>query len=281
MVRIITDSAADFEPVELQSMNITCIPLTVLFDEKEYQENVDLSKNEFYELLAGTEGFPKTSQASPQILQDLFENAHAKGEEAIYITLSSALSGTYQSAVMVQKMLGYDTCYVVDGLNATGGQRMLVEYAVRLRDEGKSGAEICAAVEAVRRRVVLYACVDTLEYLYRGGRISQTVYAIGSLAQIKPIISVDSEGRVAVPAKAMGMRKGMDMLCKKLEQQKPDEGFRWYVMYTHNRKNGEILAQRIRGLGYDVPDERIINVGAAIGAHVGPNACGLVYIRAE
>ena len=167
MVRIITDSAADFETVELQSMNITCIPLTVLFDEKEYQENVDLSKNEFYELLAGTEGFPKTSQASPQILQDLFENAHAKGEEAIYITLSSALSGTYQSAVMVQKMLGYDTCYVVDGLNATGGQRMLVEYAVRLRDEGKSGAEICAAVEAVRRRVVLYACVDTLEYLYR------------------------------------------------------------------------------------------------------------------
>ena len=281
MVRIITDSAADFEPAELQRMDITCIPLTVLFDEKEYQENVDLSKDQFYQLLAQTEGFPKTAQASPQILQDLFEEAYAAGDEAIYITLSSALSGTWQSAVMVQRMLGYDTCYVVDGLNATGGQRMLVEYAVRLRDAGKSGAEICAAVEAVRSRVVLYACVDTLEYLYRGGRISHTAYTIGSLAQIKPIISVDAGGKVIVPAKAMGMRKGMDVLCKKLEQQKPDHDFAWYVMYTHNRKNGELLAQRIRNMGLDVPDERIINVGAAIGAHVGPDACGLVYIREE
>ena len=281
MVRIITDSAADFEPAELQQLNITCIPLTVIFDEKEYRENINLSKEEFYQLLDQTEGFPKTAQASPQILQELFEQAQAAGEEAIYITLSSAISGTYQTAVMVQKMLEGDSCYVLDSRNATGGQRMLVEYAVRLRDAGKGAAEIAAALETVRDRVELYACIDTLEYLYRGGRISHTAYALGSLAQIKPLISIDGEGKVVVPGKAMGLRKGMDMLCKKLEQKKPDGDFPWYVMYTKDRKNGEILAQRIRGLGYDVPDAHIINVGAAIGSHIGPNACGLVYISQE
>lgn len=175
MVRIITDSAADFEPMELKCMDITCIPLRVMFGNDEYEENINLSKPEFYELLLGSQNVPKTSQASPQVLIDLFEDAHKNGDEAIYITLSSALSGTYQSALMVQNMLGYDECHVIDSLNATGGQRMIVEHAVKLRDEGKCADEILEELEAIRDRVVLYACINTLEYLYKGGRISQTV----------------------------------------------------------------------------------------------------------
>lgn len=136
------------------------------------------------------------------------------------------------------------------------------------------------AVEALRSRIVLYACMDTLEYLYRGGRISQTIYTLGSLAQIKPIIRVDEKGGVAVPAKAMGMRKGMDILCKRLQTQAPDRDFPLYVMYTNNRRVAETLAERIRALGFAVPDQRIIAVGAAIGSHIGPDACGLVYIAA-
>lgn len=281
MVRIITDSAADFEPWEMEQMGITCIPLTVMFGQKEYQENVNLTKKQFYDLLLGTEESPKTSQASPQILLDIFEDVKQTGDEGIYITLSSALSGTYQSALMTQNIADCDRCYVVDGLNATGGQRMLVEYAVRLRDEGKSAAEIAAGVDALKSRIVLYACIDTLEYLYRGGRISQTAYTLGSLAQIKPIIRVDERGGIAVPAKAMGMRKGMDYLCKKLEQQKPDPEFPLYVMYTNNRSVGQTLAKRIEAMGFEVPESRIIAVGAAIGTHIGPDACGLVYIGKE
>ena len=134
-------------------------------------------------------------------------------------------------------------------------------------------------MESIRDRVVLYACMDTLEYLYRGGRISHTVYAIGSLAQIKPIITIDTEGKVEVPAKAMGMRKGMDYLCKRLEHQKPDPAFPVYAMYTENRQGGEALAKKMSSMGVDVKD--ILNVGAAIGSHIGPDACGLVYIAAE
>jgi len=98
MVRIITDSAADFEPAEMERMRVACIPLTVIFGTSEYQENVNLTKDEFYELLRTSGQFPKTAQASPQVLTDLFRQAHEAGDEAIYITISSGFSGTYQNA---------------------------------------------------------------------------------------------------------------------------------------------------------------------------------------
>lgn len=278
MVRIITDSAADFEPAELEQLNITCIPLTVIFGQDEYRENENLSKKQFYELLLSQDELPKTAQASPQILLDLFADAKAAGDEAIYITLSSALSGTYQSAVMAKKMTDYDGCYVVDSLDATGGQRMIVEHAVKLRSQGKSAAEIVTAIEALRSRIVLFACIDTLKYLYLGGRISQTVYKIGSLANIKPIIQVNEQGGISVPAKAMGMRKGMDMLCKHVKELPPDESFPFYVMYTNNRSVAVTLAKKLEEMGVSVPDDRIIGVGAAIGSHIGPDACGFVYV---
>ena len=278
MVRIITDSAADFEPRELERMRVFCIPLSVIFGETEYQENVNLSKKRFYELLATADSLPKTAQASPQILLDLFDSAKHAGDEAVYITISSAISGTYQSARMTLEMAECDRCHVVDSRSGTGGQRMIVEHAVKLRDAGYSAAQIVEELERLRSRVTLYACMDTLENLYRGGRISHTTYAIGNLAQIKPIIHLDEEGKVTVPAKAMGMRKGVDLLCKKLEQCRPDPDYPLYVMYTSDRSAAEALALRLADMGYAVADERIIQVGAAIGTHIGPNAVGLVYI---
>ena len=279
MVQIITDSAADLQPQEYEQLGVTCIPLRVAFGDDEYQENVDLGKDRFYELLTGSDEFPKTSQASPAVLEALFEQAKVQGDEAVYITLSSALSGTYQTACMVREDVDYEGNFVFDGKNATGGQRLLVEYACRLRDEGKNAAQIIAGLESIRDRIELYACVNTLEYLHKGGRISHAVYTLGNLAQIKPIISVDVEGKVALPAKAMGMRKGMDLLCKRLTARKPDGDHPVYVMYTDDRSVAQTLAARMeaQGLG-SVPDERIIQVGAAIGAHIGPGACGIVYV---
>lgn len=280
MVRIITDSAADFSPRELEQLNVICIPLRVIFGEREYEENIDLNKDEFYALLRQN-SMPKTSQASPQALTDLLESAQEAGDEAIYISLSSALSGTYQSAVMTARMVGYKGAYVVDSRNATGGQRLLVEYAARLRDEGHSAAYIAAALERLRDRIVLYACIDTLEYLYLGGRISHTAYQLGSLAQIKPIISVDTEGRVTVPAKAVGMRRGMDTLCKRAAAHPADPDFPFYVMYTDDISVAQTLAKRLESITGPIDDDRIIQVGAAIGSHIGPAACGLVYVGAE
>lgn len=280
MIRIITDSAADFSPAEYEKLQITCIPLTVMFGEEEYQENINLSKDAFYDLLLSREEHPKTAQPSPQCLMDLFEQAHAAGDGAIYITLSSALSGTWQNAVMTKNLLGYEDCFVVDSRNATGGQRMLLEYAVRLRDAGKSAAEIVAEVEELREHITLFACIDTLEYLYKGGRISQTVYKLGTLANIKPIITVEPDGSIGIPAKAMGMRKGMDILCKHAALP-ADPDFPFYVMYTNNRNVARELAKKLETAGIFVDEDHIIQVGAAIGSHIGPDACGLVYVTAK
>ena len=247
------------------------------FGDTDYQENVSLSKNQFYDLLLNSGHHPKTAQASPQVLMDLFEDAHTQGDEAIYITISSGISGTYQNAVMTRNLLGYDNCQVVDSLNATGGQRLIVQYAAALRDAGKSAAEIVAGIEDIRSRIVLFACIDTLEFLYKGGRISQTVYKLGTMANIKPIITVEPDGSIGVPAKAMGMRKGMDTLVKKMESIPADSAHPVYAMYTSNRSVAETLAQKMG----NVSDNRIIQVGAAIGSHVGPDACGLVYVAAK
>ena len=153
-----------------------------------------------------------------------------------------------------------------------------MEYACRLRDEGLDAAGIVAGLESIRDRIELYAVVNSLEYLHKGGRISHAVYTLGSMAQIKPIISIDMEGRVSLPGKAIGMRKGMDFLGKRLAARKPDGAHPLYVMYTNNRSVGEQLAKFLAAKGWEVPDERIIQVGAAIGAHIGPDACGIVYV---
>lgn len=281
MIRIITDSAADLSPAEYEKLNITCIPLTVMFGQAEYQENVNLSKDQFYDLLLNSGHTPKTAQSSPQILMDLFEQAHAAGDGAIYITLSSALSGTYQNALMAKNLLGYDDCHVVDSLSATGGQRLIVQYAARLRDEGKPAQEIIAGIEDIRSRITLFACIDTLEYLYKGGRISQTAYKLGTLANIKPIITLEKDGGVGIPAKAMGMRKGIDYQCKQVSAKPADPDHPFYVMYTNQIPVARLLAKKLETIGITTDDDHIIQVGAAIGSHIGPDACGLVYVAAK
>ena len=281
MIRIITDSAADLTPAEYEKLNITCIPLTVTFGETEYRENVNLSKDQFYDLLLHSGNTPKTAQPSPQVLMDLFEEAHAAGDSAVYISLAAPLSGTYRSAVMTKNILGYEDCHVVDGASATGGQRLMVQYAARLRDEGKSVEEILEGLDSLRGHITLLACMDTLEYLYKGGRISHTVYKLGTMANIKPILSLEADGSVAIPAKAMGMRKGIDYQCRQVAAKAPDPDHPFYVMYTNNIAVARELAKKLEAQGIVTDDAHIIQVGAGIGSHIGPDACGLVYVAAK
>ncbi len=279
MVKIITDSAADFEREELESKNIIATPMKISFGETEYMENVNLTKNEFYELLETSQEFPKTSQPSVYEFETIFNELKSNGDECVVITISSALSGTYQNALLTKNMSKYEECYVVDSLNATGGQRILVDEAVRLRDEGKSAKEIAGILEKIKDKVVLMACVDTLEYLYKGGRLSKAAYTVGTMVNIKPVIEVSKEGKVEVPSKALSIRQGIRTICEAMTKNEPDTNYPIYVVYSHNRKNGDILAKKIRELGYDVAEERIVNIGATIGAHVGKNACGYIYIE--
>ena len=281
MIQIVTDSAADFEPEELQGLALPCVPLSVNFGNKEYQENVNLSKAEFYHMLEQADEIPRTSQPSPQAFISALRKIKEAGDEAVVITLSSGLSGTYQSALLAKEILGYEDCYVVDSLTATAGERILVNYALELRFAGKSAKDIAEKLEMLRSRVTLYACMDTLKYLHKGGRLSETSYIIGSFANIKPILHVTEDGRPEIPAKVMGVRRGIRYLCERLAVKEADTAFPVYVMYTHNAENGTLLAKALRDYGVMIPESHIVNVGAVIGTHIGPNAFGLVYIEKE
>lgn len=279
MVQIITDSASDFEPYELEKMDILCVPITVYFGNEEYKENINLTKQQFYKLIEKNIGFPNTSQTAPHAFESVMKKIKDRGDEAVVITLSSALSGTCQSAILARNNLEYEKCYVVDSLTASAGERILVEYAVKLRSEGKSAEEIAACLEVLRPRIVLYACIDTLDYLYKGGRMSHSAYKIASAAHIKPIIHMLKDGSVELAAKPLGIKRGMEYLRKRLEIFLPDKEFPCYVMYTCNKKSGQDLAEYFEKRAFAIPEDHIKNVGAAVGSHIGPNSFGIAYVK--
>ncbi len=277
MVKIITDSASDLENHELEKLNVSSVPMPVTFGETEYIPNETMSKDEFYEMLQKEKKFPKTSQPSPSVLMDVFQEAKDNGDELVYITLSSALSGTYNSAVLTKDIIDYEKCYIVDSLSATAGERIMVDIAVKLRDEGKNGSEIAHTLNELRDRILIYACVDNLEYLHKGGRISAAAYAFGTIANVKPIISVTENGKVEVPSKVMGVGKAVKYICNQLEDEEPDLDYPMYVVYTHERTNAEKLVKKLDE--YGITEDNITNIGATIGTHVGIGAFGVAYVR--
>ena len=281
MVQIVIDSSADFEPSDLEQMGVICVPMTVRFGDTVYRENEDLTKEQFYSLLESNLCCPQTSQPSPYEFEQTFRWFQESGDHVVAILLSSALSGTCQGAMLAKNLCEYENCYIIDSLNATAGTRLLVEYAGRLRDEGRSAAEIVQAVEMLKTKVTLYACLDTLEYLQKGGRISGFTAAIGNVARIRPVISVSSDGKVLIPLKTLGKQSAVTHILKWLKIKKPDPNFPMYVMYTHVRDTGDYFVGKLRKAGYRIPDSHIVNVGAAIGSHIGPNAFGIAYVTVQ
>ena len=245
MIRILTDSACDLSAQELEHYGITAVPLSIHFGETVYRDGVTLEKDRFYELLRESEEFPKTSQPSPSDFESHFEEAKRADDEVVAVLISSALSGTYQGAQIAKTMADYDKIYLVDSLTATVGERLLLLEAVKLRDAGKSAAEIAEALEALKKRITIWACLDTLEYLYKGGRLSRTAAGIGTLANMKPIITVTGDGNVAVHKKCIGQKRSMEQLVRLTEGKRPDPAYPLFGLYTYDRANCAALAARM------------------------------------
>ena len=275
-VRIITDSGIDL-PGELDP-RLTVIPLGITFGTTTYADGVDLTNDRFYEMLIESDELPKTSQATPYAYQQVFEQVRAAGEEAVVITLSSALSGTYQSAVTAAA--DYSEVHLVDSKNVTIGQSLLVLYALRLVDEGLGAAEIAEKVEAVVGRVCLLALLDTLEYLKRGGRIPKSVGTIGELLSIKPVVGVE-DGEVVMLGKARGSKNGRNQLHQQVEKHGID--FTMPVLLGYTGLSQKLLKKYLddnRAIWEGMVAEEdlpITSVGATIGTHVGPGAIALAF----
>ncbi|MDO4618765.1 MAG: DegV family protein [Clostridia bacterium] len=279
MVKIITDSAADYTAEELKQKDIICIPMGVAFGEKDYRIGVNLTNEEFYELLETESEFPKTAQPPIFEIEKTFKEIKESGDECVAITISSELSGTYQSFFITKDMTEFDNCYVIDSQNATAGQKLLVDLAVKLRDEGRTAEEIADKLNEVKEKIVVLACIDTLEYLYKGGRLSKAAYAVGSAVNLKPIIAVTKEGKVEASAKTLSIRRGMKTLMEEFGKNPPDTEYPIYTVYSYDRKNTDILADKIREMGYEIDEENVVSLGPAIGAHIGKYACGYIYVE--
>lgn len=279
MVKIVTDSAADFEPFELEKLNIKCLPMSVYFGEEHFLENISITKDRFFEMLETNPNFPKTSQPSPALFEDLFSRAQEENDEIVYIPMSAALSGDYATAMGIRQNFDYEGIYILESRMCTGGQRILVQEAARLRDEGKSGKEIYDILEELKMHAVIYTAMDTLEYLHKNGRLSNAAYYIATLGRIKPIMHVSDDGKAEIVSKHMGLKKAIDYIVSRLDDEEPDPRFPFYVMYTKEKDNAYKLREKLIERGIDIPENHIIPVGAVVGAHIGPYACAVAYMK--
>ena len=276
-VQIITDSTSDLTAEELRELGVHVIHMRVIFEDGVYTDGVDITKEEFYAKQAEAKVLPKTTQVNPGEFCDAFQPLLDTGDEVVAILLSSKLSGSFQSAVIAKDMVeGAERLHLVDSLNVTLGEGLLVREAVRLRDAGKSGAEIAAAIEALRSRVRFVAFVGTLKYLKMGGRISASTAALGTMLNISPVVAV-VDGEVKSVGKVRGSQKIMAYTLDFAKEYPVDT--RHYVVFGHSRCRETMEAYRDKvtaALG--IRDWAWDELGAVIGTHAGPGCYGLAYI---
>lgn len=203
-VKIIVDSTCDFEPEERQALGIEMIPLTVQFGEEIFRDGIDITKEEFFQRLRASKELPHTSQINPATFLEVYERLGADGSELLVMTISKNLSGTYQSAcVAAEQYTG--KIRVVDSSLATTAFAMMVRIACRMRDEGHRVDEIADYLEKIRERLVIICCMNTLEYLHKGGRLSATVTILGGMLNIKPVVLI-KDGHISILHKARGIK---------------------------------------------------------------------------
>ena len=277
-VRIITDSASDFEAAEAKRRKIDIVPMTIQFGSAAFLAGKTLSNDVFYQLLQEGRETPSTSQPVPAAFLQLFEEARRDGDQVVVILLSGVLSGTMQSAMIAKGMCGYEPIYIIDSLTVSAGIQILVNYACKLRDSGLPAAGIAEEVERLKDKVRVFAVVDTLEYLRRGGRLSGFQAGLGTVTKLKPVIAV-RDGRLSIAGKSFGMAAAVKQLLKILEDHPVDDDYPSYFLYTGDKSREELLLPKLRERSALPRRLHYCSVGPTIGAHAGPGALGMAYIE--
>lgn len=276
-VQIITDSTCDLTLEEARNLNVHMIHMRVVFEDAVYSDGIDIDKAGFYAKQAESKTLPKTTQVNPQEYCDAFQPLLDNGDEVVAIIMSSKLSGTFQSACIARELVdGGERLHLVDSLNVTIGEGLLVREAVRLRDAGKSAAEIAAALEELRHRVRFVAFIGTMKYLKMGGRISSTTAVVGTMLNISPVVAI-VDGEVKSVGQVRGKQKIVSYTLDFAKQYPIDT--RHCVMFGHSRCLETMEPYRdklVQALG--IQDHDWDELGAVIGVHSGPGCYGMAYI---
>ena len=276
-VKIIIDSTTDL--IESVKERVEIVPLTIRFGDEEFIDGVTIDHKMFYEKLIESDAIPTTSQATPTAFIPYFDKIKEDGDSAVVITLSSKLSGTYQSACIAAE--DYDNIYVVDSGNVTIGAGVLVEYALELLDNGMSAEEIANKLNEKKDDVIIVAMLDTLEYLKKGGRISAAVAFAGGVLNIKPVVSVD-KGEIVMLGKARGSKQANNLLVQEIEKAGGVD-FSRPVLLGYTGLSDMLLDKYIedsKSLWAHAKSELNRSViGSTIGTHVGPGAVAVAFFK--
>lgn len=288
-VKLMVDSACDIACDELVAAGAAFLPMRVSIAGHEYLDGVDLGHEEFYAKLAQGKELPRTSQVAPGFFGEAFKRALAKDDEVVCLTVSSGLSGTCASALLARDelpLLQRRRVHVVDSENVSIGEQVLTRLALRLVAQGCSAEELVAELNVRKQDVRVFALLDTLEYLRRGGRISAMSAAAGTLLNVKPIVAVEA-GAIVSAGKARGVKAGRAQLARLVQEQGGIDALMPYVVahtgtddsatrafvQAHAELFGVDAASGSDALGR-VPTS---GIGAAIGTHVGPGAIGVAF----
>lgn len=271
MIRIITDSSSNITQEEAKTLGVTVMPLTIMFGTEEYRDGVDITFEEFYEKMAASKEFPHTSQLTEKQVEDavnaVLETADA-GDEILIMPIALALSGSYLQCKKVAER--YKNVYAYETKCTTVMLKLMIWEA--LQNKQKSAQEVMRILDELRPKLKIYAVLDTLENLGKGGRLPKAVALIGSVLKIKPVITFSLDGKVELVSKQFGINKGIAYINSVIRKENIDYSKPVYLIYTGDDKNSETLIQKL-GIKYSEKS----NICPVIGAHNGANAAGIVY----
>lgn len=276
MIRIITDSACDLTAAQAAELGIGMVPLVTSFDDGPFPMETQADFDRFYEKLKGSKELPVTSRPSPHSYLDLFLEAKKEGDEVLVLSLSSGLSGTFESVHVAKQMAEYDRITVIDTRQAVMSQRMLVEHAVKMNRAGESLRSIVHDIMDLRERVTVVGVIGSMVYLRKGGRIPPALGLIGDALQIKPVITLD--GKIETIGKARGLRAGYSMAWKHMEADGVDPEYPMIFGYTSSMDQCRTFMQGTLER-FSAKDTSIAQVGGIIGTHLGEDSIGAAYVK--
>ena len=278
--RIITDSASDMPQETAEKLGVTVMPIHTRFGEEEFLDGVTLKPADFFKKLVETKEIPRTSQITPFEFGREFQKWLSAGQGVLCITMSSGVSGTYQSACSAAEDLDGDII-VIDSRQFCISLYVLIEYACRCRNQGMSLQETAEAVRSVMKRVHVASVFDTLEYLKLGGRLSSSAALAGSLLSIKPVITIN-EGIVEVISRARGGRKAHQMLVDFIRRTGGiDDTMPSCLGFTGF--SDKTLTEYIDNYAGEFKDRlsklAVVPVGATVGTYAGPGAVAIAFFN--
>lgn len=279
-IRVVTDSTADLPRELIEKYGITVVPLKVMFGEKIYRDGVDLTPREFFQKLRRAPDLPTTSQPSPQEFVEAYRPLVEEGASIVSIHISSALSGTLQSAKLAKAILGYEDLEIIDSRLVSLALGMVVLAAAERADEGCSKEEVLVRVNQIIDRLQAYFLVDTLEYLQRGGRIGKAQAFLGSLLNVKPICTL-KEGIIYPYEKVRGKAKAVERLAEIVEEKFTPRVPLWCTLVHGDDAEG--LEQLREKLEKRVNIGRLLlgEIGPVVGTHGGPGLLGVIVCPLE